>query len=220
MQALNAVLFDLDGTLIDTNEVIIASYTHAYQQILPELDTDRSRIIDEIGPPLWDIFGRYAPDSKTVDRLVHAYHDYYKKHEATMHRLYPNVIETLKALKKRNIKIGIVTTKRKSAAQPSIDHYGLNDYFDVVIGYDDVTHPKPHKEPVEKALIALNHHSQALMVGDNQSDILSGQAAGVLTAGVAWSIKGRAHLEAVNPDYILTSMEDCLTIVDRYKEED
>ncbi len=91
---------------------------------------------------------------------------------------------------------------------------GLKPYFDVIISLDEVEHPKPHPEPVQKALEALGSKpEEALMVGDNHHDILGGRNAGVLSAGVAWSAKGKAHLEQYEPDFMLDTMKDILAIV-------
>ncbi len=213
MKKIDTVLFDLDGTLIDTNEIIAKSYEYAYQTHLPDLEMPRSLVINNIGPTLRTIFSRYTKDPARVDALIESYRAYYTQYEFDYFYLYPKVKDVLDKLKENGIQLGIVTSKLKEAAWPSYTHFGLEHYFDVFIALDDVDEPKPSAEPVLKALSAFDHVENAIMIGDNQSDLLAGQAAGILSAGVAWSIKGRDHLKKVNPNYILESMEDLLPLI-------
>ncbi len=213
MKKIDAILFDLDGTLIDTNGIIVASYRHAYTTHLPHLKLSDQAIIDDIGPTLKTIFSKHTDNPSLVAQLIETYRTYYTENEKKYHSLYPNVTETLAFLKKQQIKLAIVTSKFKEAAWPSFTYYELEPYFDAFVALEDVQNPKPDKEPVEKALGLLGFPKNALMVGDNQGDILAGKNAGILTAGVAWSIKGQAHLEKVNPDFIFKDMRDIIKLI-------
>ncbi len=212
MKNIDTILFDLDGTLIDSNEIIIKSYQHAFKSVFPNLKVARSQIIEDIGPPLRVIFAKYTDDALVIERLISHYRTYYQKHESKHIALYPNVIKILKTLKKEKINLAIVTSKYKSAALPSFRYFGLEKYFNVFIALDDVKNPKPDKEPVLRALAHFKN-PKAMMIGDNQSDILSGKHAGISTGGVAWSIKGEAHLQKVSPDYMFKTMDDILKII-------
>ncbi|MFP4286232.1 MAG: pyrophosphatase PpaX [Candidatus Izemoplasmataceae bacterium] len=220
MRKIDTILFDLDGTLIDTNEIIIKSYQHAYKTHLPNLALSRQTIIDQIGPTLNDIFSLYTDSPFTVKALIDTYRAYYVENEGKYHKLYPKVYETLKTLKSKGYQLGIVTSKFKVAAWPSFTHYKLNEFIDVFIALDDVKNPKPDKEPVLKALSKFKSIRGAIMIGDNQGDILSGKNAGILSAGVAWSIKGKAHLNLVNPDYMFDTMDDIIKLLNTINEED
>jgi len=211
------VLFDLDGTLIDSNEIIIQSYRHAFSIFKPELEFSRDQIISFIGPTLENVFSRYVELEK-IPSMIQTYRAYYTAHEKEYHSLYPNVHESLEALKKMNVKLGIVTSKFKEAAWPSYIHYGLDQYFDGFIALEDVKNPKPDKEPVLKALALMGDYDYALMIGDNQGDILAGKNAGIDGAGVAWSIQGKAHLEKVEPDFIFETMPEIVSYIQSIKE--
>jgi pyrophosphatase PpaX len=219
MKKIDTILFDLDGTLIDTNEIIIKSYQFAFHTHFPNVKLSRNEIIDRIGPPLETIFNMYTNSPFVVSAAIDSYRNYYVKYEANYHSLYPGVYDGVKKLKELGYNLGIVTSKFKQAAMPSFKHYGLDKYFDVFIALDDVKEPKPSAEPVLKALAKFPGYTGAIMIGDNQGDILSGKNANIYSAGVAWSIKGVPHLKEVNPDYMLFSMNDLIKIVNRLNEE-
>ena len=213
MKKIDALLFDLDGTLIDSNAIIVASYRHAYKVHLPNLVISDDEIIQDIGPTLYEIFNRYTLNTSLVDKLISTYRHYYTENEEKYHSLYPKVKETLQVLKNMNIPMAIVTSKFKEAAWPSFTYYQLDQYFKTFIALEDVKNPKPHQEPILKALKDLGFPKNALMIGDNKSDILAAKNAGILSAGVAWSIKGADHLKAANPDFIFTSMHDIINLI-------
>ena len=209
---IRTILFDLDGTLIDTNELIIASFTHTLGQYSDHAYS-REDILEFIGPPLIDSFKQVDPNR--VDEMIQTYRDHNLTNHNTYVRAYPTVVDTMKQLKKAGYNLGIVTTKINDTAELGLKVTGMEGIFDVLIGLDDVTHAKPHPEPIIKALDQLNATaSSTLMVGDNYHDIESGKNAGTKTAGVAWTIKGREVLEAYQPDYMLEEMSDLLKIVE------
>ncbi|RCW67063.1 pyrophosphatase PpaX [Saliterribacillus persicus] len=208
---IETILFDLDGTLIDTNELIIASFTHTLEQFSDKSYT-REEIMDFIGPPLVDSLKKIDPNR--IEEMMEAYRVHnYANHEKYV-KAYPTVVDTMIALKEAGFKLGIVTTKLNHAAQLGLELSGMKNIFDSLIGLDDVTHAKPHPEPILTAMGELKANPMTtLMVGDNYHDIEAGHNAGVKTAGVAWTIKGREVLEAHDPDFMLEEMSDLLQIV-------
>ncbi|MBB6453592.1 pyrophosphatase PpaX [Salirhabdus euzebyi] len=209
--SIRTILFDLDGTLIDTNELIIASFTHTLNQYFPD-KYSREEILEFIGPPLKDSFEKVLPDK--VEEMIGVYREHNLHHHDSFVKAYDGVFETMKQLKEEGYQIAIVTTKISETAKRGLAVTNLADYFDVIIGLDHVTHAKPHPEPIIRALEAFNGKaSETLMVGDNSHDILAGKNAGVKTAGVAWTIKGREALEKLNPDYMLEHISDLWKIV-------
>jgi pyrophosphatase PpaX len=214
MMPITTLLFDLDGTLIESNTLILASYTATLEHFTGR-KYEQEELLPFIGPPLKDVFMNIDP--ARADDMIAAYRKHNLEHHDEYVEAYPYVVETLQQLKQAGFKLGIVTTKIRETAERGITVCGLDGLFDVVIGYDDINQPKPHPEPVLKALEALGSTpEEAIMVGDNYHDIESGQNAGAKAAGVAWSIKGKQTLEAYKPEYMLEDMRDLLEIV---KEE-
>jgi len=212
---IHTILFDLDGTLIDTNELIIESFKHTFDTFnipytLEELSTYN-------GPPLVDTFKKVNPNF--VEEMLKTYREHNLSHHEQYVRLFPNVLETVKRLHGKNYKLAIVTTKLRDSALVGIEITGLKPYFETIITLDDVACAKPHPEPVYKALEALNSEpSQAIMVGDNYHDIIAGQRAGTLTAGVAWSRHGSDYFVQYEPTYMLNDMLDLLKIIKSLSE--
>lgn len=207
---IHTILFDLDGTLIDTNQLIFVSFKHTLEQY--DLQFTDEEIMEFNGPPLVDTFKKIDPER--TEEMVATYRKYnYKVHDEYV-KAFPKVVETLEALKDRNIKLGVVTTKMKPGVEMGLEKTGISKFFDTVITLDDVVHPKPHPEPVLKAMMELDAEAPStIMVGDNFHDIEAGKNAGVKTAAVSWSQKGRERLLSYEPTYMLESMTDLLRIV-------
>lgn len=208
------VLFDLDGTLIDTNELIIQSYLHTFEQFLPGRFT-REDVLPFIGPPLLDAFKEVDVDQ--AEAMVKVYRQYNMKEHDSFVKAFDGVVETVQALKEHGLKLAIVSTKIRSGVLKGLKFTKLDEYFDVIISLDEVTNAKPNPEPIEKALHVLDSTpEEAIMVGDNYHDILGGKNAGTATCGVAWSVKGKEYLKQYEPDYMLNKMTDLLDIVGVY----
>ncbi|MBO1513971.1 pyrophosphatase PpaX [Metabacillus bambusae] len=208
---INTLLFDLDGTLINTNELIIASFLHTLNSYYPS-KYKREDVLPFIGPTLYDTFG--SVDQDRMEEMVKVYRKFNHEQHDTLVTEYETVFETIKTLKEQGFKLGIVTTKIRDTVNMGLKLTKLDQFFDVVVTLDDVENAKPHPEPVLKALKQLDSSpEEAIMVGDNHHDVEAGKNAGTKTAGVAWSIKGREYISSYNPDYLLEKMSDLLPIV-------
>lgn len=209
---ITTLLFDLDGTLIDTNELIIASFLHTLEHYYPNQYT-REDVYEFIGPSLRETFS--GIDLDRAEEMIEHYREHNHLHHDSLVQEFEGGYETIQALKERNYKVGIVTTKMRKAVERGLIKGRLDPFFDVVVTYDDVKNTKPDPEPIELALKLIGSTAEeTIMIGDNSHDILAGKNAGTKTAGVAWTIKGREYLEQYGPDYILDHMSDLLTIVD------
>jgi pyrophosphatase PpaX len=214
---INTLLFDLDGTLIDTNDLIIESFLHTLNHYYPE-QYGREDILTFLGPPLYDTFVKM--DETRVDEMITHYRDFNMTNHDTLVKEFDGVYETVKALHEKGLKLGIVTTKMRQTVVMGLKLTGLDQFFDVVVCLDDVTNEKPDPEPIHLALQQLGSTpEEAIMVGDNYHDILAGKNAGTKTAAVSWTIKGVEYLQTFEPDYMLTHMEDLLPLVGVNKGE-
>jgi pyrophosphatase PpaX len=219
MKKLDTILFDLDGTLINTNEIILESFEHTFSVHFPKIKLDRAKISTFIGPTLQETFSEYTRDPFKIQAMIQTYREYYIENEFDSFEIYPDVIEVLKDLKEKGFNLCIVTSKFKEAAWPSFTHYGLDLIFDEFIALDHVERPKPDRNPVDIALSKFKNHKGAIMIGDNQGDILAGKNANIYSAGVAWALKGSAHLMEVSPNFMLSTMIDIYRIIRIIEEE-
>lgn len=219
MKKLDTILFDLDGTLINTNEIIIRSFKSSFERHFPKLKLSREQIMTFIGPTLHETYVSYTNDPNLVLEMISSYREFYVKYEIGNFEIYPQVEEVIKELFDLGYNLGIVTSKFKIAAWPSFTYYGLEKYFSVFIALEDVQNPKPNKEPIITALSRFPSYNKAIMIGDNQGDILAGKNAGIYSAGVDWSLKGHNHLMEVSPDFMLKDMKDIFRIIKKIEEE-
>ncbi len=206
-----ALLFDFDGTLLDTNDLIIQTFMYILDERFPGQYSTQD-CLKFIGPSLKQTFDEITPGE--TDSMIMKYKEWNTAHHDELVNSYDEVAETLEALHKEGIKLAIVSTKSREGLARGLKVLDVAHLFEVIIGSDDVTHVKPHPEPVLLALDKLGvKKEEAIMIGDNSHDIEGGKNAGVRTAGVAWSAKGESYLQQFNPDYMLHHMRDLLEIV-------
>lgn len=207
---ITTLLFDFDGTLLDTNELIIQTFLSVLGKHFPGR-FEREDVMHFIGPSLNQTFD--AIDSERSAELIAEYRELNKTMHDDLVTEYDGVPETLRLLKARGLKMAIVSTKRCETITHGLELMGVSDIFDVMVGLEEVKNPKPDPEPVLLALEQLgSSRDEALMIGDNSHDIEGGKNAGVRTAGVAWSAKGEAFLATYNPDFMLQHISDLLEL--------
>lgn len=211
MSKIDTLLFDLDGTLINTNELIIESFLHTLEKYQPGKFT-RREAITFIGPPLIDTFTKIDPER--ADEMIKTYRAFnHEKHDELVEE-YDGVYETIEYLYEKGYKLAIVTTKIKKTALMGLELTGLKKFFDVVVALDDVEKAKPDTEPLEKALAQLGSTKEtAMMIGDSIHDVLAGKNLGIPTAVVGWSIQGEEKIREFGADYTLQHMSDLLDII-------
>lgn len=204
------VLFDLDGTLLDTNELIHESFQYTFEQY--GYHFTREELLAFNGPPLTHTFKKINPER--AEEMIRTYRKHNLEHHNAYVKLFPHVKETLAVLQSHGIKLGVVSAKMRHGVEMGLEFTNIKSYFDTIVTVDDVKNPKPHPEPVLKAMHHVNGRIEtSLMVGDNYHDIESGKNAGMRTAGVAWSLKGEEYLKQFQPTYMLADMCDLLPIV-------
>jgi pyrophosphatase PpaX len=208
-----AVLFDLDGTLVDTVPFILASVRACFEGY-GRCPTDAEWIAG-IGTPLRDQLASFARDPADVDGLFARYRAYWLQHHDEMTGLFPGAAEAVRALRGAGHPLAIITAKITTGAERTLRHVGLWDQIDVVVAADTVARSKPDPMPVHHALARLGREpAEAIMVGDSNHDLAAGRAAGTATAGVLW---GAASREVLAPlaDHLLADMTELLPLIRR-----
>ena len=210
-----AVLFDLDGTLIDSIDLLVASMEFAYG------DRPHRPPVDEwiaaIGTPLDAMLRRWARDDADVLDLRARYREFQFANHDTMTTAYPGVVETVRALHAAGHPLAIVTSKLEIGARRSLGYVGIEDCFAAVVGMDATTVHKPRPEPVWHALKVVGDvpPARAIFVGDSTHDMHAGNAAGVSTAAALWGPFSRSQLETANPGHWLSDITDLRAVVER-----
>ncbi|MDI7743052.1 pyrophosphatase PpaX [Lysinibacillus fusiformis] len=208
---MKALLFDFDGTLLNTNELIIQTFMYVLEERFPGQYSPKD-CMDFIGPSLKETFEQITPNE--VEEMIEKYRQWNIANHDKLVTEYDGVIDTLAKLKEQGIRLAIVSTKRRDTIEKGLILMGAKHLFEFWVGVDDVQNVKPDPEPVLLAIEKLGvNKEEVMMIGDNYHDIEAGKNAGVKSAGVAWSIKGEDFLKQFNPDYILQHMSDLLTIV-------
>ena len=203
------VLFDLDGTLIDSGGMILASMKHAVRAVLGRVVPDEQILAAVGGPGL--IEQMRALDSSRVDELVRSYREHNEPLHADL-RACAGVDGMLACLHAEGRRLGIVTAKRRATIQLAFDVLPIERYFDAVVGSDDTERHKPHPEPILRALELLEARpDEAAYVGDSPFDVRAAKAAEVGAIAVTWGgIHARQRLEQEDPDAIVDSCEELL----------
>ncbi|GIP24526.1 pyrophosphatase PpaX [Paenibacillus sp. J22TS3] len=205
---IETVLFDLDGTIVNTNELIISSFLHVMNKHYPESPITREQMIPYMGLTLEHQLHQFT-GREDVAELVTDYRAYNKLHHDALVQEFPHVHEVMTRLHEKGITMGVVTTKIRPSTILALETFDLLKFMKEIVTLNDVEHPKPHPEPVLTAIKRLGANPKTtLMVGDSPADLQSARAAGVKSAAVAWSLKGPEVLKKYEPDYILNDMTD------------
>ena len=208
------VLFDFDGTLVDSIRLIIESYHHTMRVhgLAPQPD---AFWVEGLGTPLRVQFRRFTDDPAEIERLIATYREWNLDHHDATVRPYPGALDAVRALKAAGTRLGIVTSKNRHALQKGLDLCGFDGLFDVLVTSDDPLESKPSPQPVLAALARLDAApAGALVVGDSPHDIASGRDAGAATAACLWGPFSRQQLEAERPDHWLLRFPDLLRVTE------
>ncbi|HEV8613600.1 MAG TPA: HAD-IA family hydrolase [Gemmatimonadales bacterium] len=213
MAELTTVLFDLDGTLIDSIRLILDSYHHTLAAHALPARSD-AHWLAGLGTPLLVQFRDWCDDPLQLEAMVATYREYNLAHHDSMVTAYPGVVEMVKAIRAAGFRTGLVTSKNRPGAFRGLKLIGLAEEMELVIGADEVENPKPHPEPIQLALSRLGEGPErTIYVGDSIHDMESGRAAGVRTGAVLWGPFGRDHLECTAPDHWLEQPQDLLELL-------
>jgi pyrophosphatase PpaX len=194
-----AILFDLDGTLLDTRELILSSFRYATRVVLGEQLPDE-RLLPYIGIPLIYQMRRIAPEH--ADELMRVY----REHNARVHdeliRYFEGTREALEELCDEGRRLAVVTSKRNEPAHRGLERFGLEDYFQLIIGSDDTDKHKPDPEPLLLAAARLSVPPAACVyVGDSPFDMQAARSAGITAVGALWGMFSREDLTQGGAQY-------------------
>jgi len=214
LQNIKAVLFDLDGTLVDSSEAIIK----AVEKVLESkgLTCNRAKVARMIGLPLENIFSVLAPNfsEQEIWQLVHEYRKYYMAHHLENTTIHPSAQMVLRKLKAKGFKLGIITTKYREPVMDVLSHFGISELFDVVVtGYEVIKH-KPAPDIVLEAAKRLRvDPKQCVVVGDSPLDVQAGKQAGAFSIALLSTTYTRKQLESTKPTIVIEEFEEILNIL-------
>ena len=177
------ILFDLDGTLIDSTDAIVSTFHHSFDVYNTQRPKDEE-IMALIGYPLDVMYRELGIDEEKIWDYVATYKNEYRKISTIKTELLECAKEAVLSANEFAT-LGIVTTKTGKYSQILMEHFGLMEYFEVLIGREHVDEPKPHEEPILKALESLEADGKEIwMIGDTKLDLISAKNAGVNSVAV------------------------------------
>ncbi len=209
-----AVLFDLDGTLADTVELILRCYRHTMEVHLGAPLPDE-RWLAGIGTPLAAQLREFARDAEEAAAMAETYATFQKTIHDQMVAPFPGAVEMVEELRHGGVAVGVVTSKRREMARRTLARCGFDGAYDVLVAADDVERAKPDPEPVLRALDQLGLTAAAkrtLFVGDSPFDLRSGRAAGTRTAAALWGPFRHEVLVAEAADYYVNAPGEVLKL--------
>lgn len=207
MPAPLSVLFDLDGTLVDTVPFILASVRHAFDGY--GMSPSEEEWLAGIGTPLRAQLACFARRPEDVETLQARYREFWRAEHDRMTRCFPGAKEIVAELSAAGHPLAVVTAKTEEGAFRTLRHTGLLPLFGVVVGADSCGRAKPDPEPVHLALSRLGSAPRrAMIVGDSLHDLAAGRAAGVLTVAAVWGACTRETLRDAAPDRLLEDIRD------------
>jgi len=210
---IRAVLYDFDGTLADSTELIMRCYRHTMGAHLDAVPPDEEWL-SGFGTTLEAQINRFARSPDEAIAMLETYRAYQFEHYDALLRPFPGAAETVAELERRGVALAIVTSRYRRSTLLGMDICGITRHFDVIVTPEDVSNPKPHPEPVRFALEKLGVSAdEALFVGDSPHDMAAGRAAGTRTAAALWGPFPREVLLAERPDALLHRQEDVLALL-------
>ncbi len=206
---MNCILFDSDGTLVDSLKLIVTAYNYAVEPALHRTFRDEE-VASLFGPPMEKIFSTVLP-AKFSNNAMLRYHEYYREHFHDYAKVYPGIQELVTSLHDSNQPLGVVTGAGKMAAELTLELSGLCSSFKTVVTGDDVNRPKPDPGGLQLAIrnmSALPHRT--IYIGDSVVDIQAAKNAGTMSGGALWGSRHPTELLKLNPDFLFHKPSDVL----------
>ena len=207
----DTVLFDLDGTLLNTKNLIDRSFIHTFYHFRPEMNLTDEDLDSFFGPSLRQTFSRFSDDPNEIEEMIKFYREFNMANHDDMVTAFPNAKSLIRTLYKKGYKLGVVSSKRTDLVEHGLELFGLKDKMQIILGEEAASNPKPDPEGINKALKLLNS-KKALYVGDGVGDIMAGKNAGIDTVGVLYSNR-KEQIIASEPTYTIKDLNDILIIL-------
>lgn len=210
---IKTILFDLDGTLIDSPPLILEGLKQTFNKFLPHIDFENIDQSDLVGHPIYRTLETYNYPSDEVAGFIQYYRDLTESWMDEKLKAYPNAYETLKNLKNKNIKIGVVTSKHREVARRHLKITNLAEFIDFIVGYEDTKNHKPDPDPLLKgAELAKSKINETVYVGDHENDIFAAKNANMRSCAVLFSKRETQLIEA-NPTFKVKNLIEILDFI-------
>ncbi|HEV8044266.1 MAG TPA: HAD hydrolase-like protein [Rubrobacter sp.] len=209
-----AALFDFDGTLVDTTEMIHQSMRHATSSVLGRDHIPRETLLANVGQPLprqMEII-----DAEKAELLLEAYRSHHEEHHDALIGEFPGVEESLSRLRSAGIKVAVVTSKRRLSVEMALKNFpGLRNVVDRFVTLEDTTQHKPHPEPLLRGLDLLGGvpKERAAYVGDSPFDVQAAKAAGLTSVAVSWGAFPEDRLREAEPDHLVPDIDAAVDVL-------
>lgn len=208
------ILFDFDGTIMDTQDVIFESYKHVFKKHKPDFELTDDILYSFLGPTLWDSFGQYFEKDR-IDDLVSEYREINMSLHDTLVKPMDHVIEVLDTLKSQGYKMGIVSSKLYEPIITALKMFDMEDYFEVIYGMDNYDKVKPDPDGILKAMDAMFYdRSSFIYIGDSKTDIEAGKNAGAFTIGTVFDKNREQEIIDANPNVIIDDWRELLEVLE------
>ena len=182
----NIILFDLDGTLIDSTDAIVSTFYHSFTELNYDFKGNDEDIKALIGYPLDVMYAELGIKQEQVWDFVASYKNRYRLISTKMTTLLPNALEAVQQASKI-ARVSVVTTKTRLYTMPLLEHFKMSEHFEIVTGRENVENPKPHPEPILVTLEQMNYDNSlhtVWMIGDTKLDLIAANEANVNSIGV------------------------------------
>lgn len=210
---IDTIIFDLDGTVLNTNDLIVKSFQHTYKVVTGE-EKNEEEILKSFGEPLSITLEREI--GTNIDEAVKIYRDFHYARFEELISLFQGIDDVIRALSDKGYKLGLATSRMRYTTMLGLKKFGIDQYFKSVVTADDCVSHKPNPEPLLKVLKALGSQPEkSLMIGDSAFDIQGAKNANVKSAIVSWSVLPEEIYMNENPDFIINRVEDILVLVDK-----
>jgi pyrophosphatase PpaX len=209
--AFKAVVFDLDGTLVDSVELITLSFQHAIREVLGR-EASREEAVQHVGTPLREQMVRISPEH--ADKLVTVYREFNHREHDRMLKLYDGILDLLDRLTRSGVRLGLVTSKSRATTQMAFDLTGIEAFFDTTVCCDEAASNKPSAEPILSCLAGLKTAPKdAAYVGDSPADIQAAHAARVTAIAVTWGVFETKALAAEKPELLVHTIAELADVL-------